>query len=124
MAWKLAFQQLWQACTTSAGYLPFNPVPKTWLNGDFKSYCLQLCEREQLTLPYEPDWHALEQAGFQRQHDVLRLQLLRHCFKRVLELWLIMDMVVYLQNHAYKVSIDTFCAHALTPRNIKIEGSR
>ncbi len=124
MVWKLAFQQLWQTLDPTADYHPLNPVPKTWLNDDFKTYCLKLCQREQLSLSHEPEWQTLEQLGFQRQHDVLRLQLLRHCFRRVLELWLVMDMAVFLQNHAYKVSIHTFCARELTPRNIKIEGRR
>jgi len=75
-----------------------------------------------LPLPTAVDWHAWESCGYKRRHDVMRLQLLRHCFKRVLELWLIMDMAVYLQERDYMVSVGVFCDKTLTPRNIMIEG--
>ncbi|MDQ6992594.1 MAG: methyltransferase [Mariprofundus sp.] len=124
MAWKLGFQQLRAALTKSSEYHAFKPVPKAWLKGDFKEYCEKLSEREQLTLPEHVDWQTWENSAHQRQHDVLRLQLLRQCFKRVLELWLIMDMAVYLEQHDYIVSVHTFCKRTITPRNIIIEGKR
>lgn len=124
MAWKLGFQQLRAELTGISDYYPFNPVPKAWLKEGFKSYCQKLCQREQLTLPAEPDWESWEAKGYARQHDVLRLQLLRQCFKRAVELWLIMDMAACLEKHAYSVNISVFCDRALTPRNIMIEGER
>ena len=122
MAWKLGFQQLREALSGSSAYQPFNPVPKAWLKEGFKDYCQKLCQREGVTLPAEVDWHEWESRGYKRQHEVMRLQLLRQCFKRVLELWLIMDMAVYLQDNGYSVSVHVFCERALTPRNIVIEG--
>ena len=122
MAWKLGFQKLRERLTGNSDYYSFRPVPKAWLQEGFKLYCQKLCEREQLPLPTAVDWHAWESCGYKRRHDVMRLQLLRHCFKRVLELWLIMDMAVYLQERDYMVSVGVFCDKTLTPRNIMIEG--
>ncbi len=122
MAWKLGFQQIWQELSGSSDYHCIKPVTKTWLKDGFKSYCQKLSQREQLPLTDDMDWDYWENRAYQRQHDVMRLQLLRQCFKRVLEVWLIMDMAVYLESHAYSVDIHQFCERSLTPRNILIEG--
>ncbi|ATX79308.1 Methyltransferase domain-containing protein [Mariprofundus aestuarium] len=122
MAWKLGFQQLWQELSGSAAYHSFTPVPKAWLKEGFKVYCQKLAEREGLTLPADLDWSEWEARAYKRQHEVMRLQLLRQCFKRVLELWLIMDMTVYLEENGYSVSVHVFCERVVTPRNIIIEG--
>ena len=123
MAWKLAFQQLRTELTGCPDYQSFKPVPKAWLKEGFQGYCQKLCEREKLILPDVLEWSQWECKGEARHHDVMRLQLLRQCFKRVLELWLIMDMAVYLQGQAYHVKVDEFCQRSLTPRNILIQGS-
>jgi len=122
MAWKLAFLQLREELTGSSDYHPFKPVPKSWLDCSFEGYCCKLAEREKLPLPDKMDWKRYEAIGGLRHFEVVRLQLLRHCFKRVLELWLIMDMAVYLQANGYSVNVHTFCDRELTPRNILIEG--
>jgi len=124
MAWKLGFQQLRASVTGNADYHAFMPVPKAWLTDGFQAYCRKLCQRENIILPDAIDWHQWEETGYQRQHDVMRLQLLRSCFKRVLEMWLIMDMAVYLEDHGYQVNVAVFCERAVTPRNIMIEGFR
>ncbi|NWF37136.1 methyltransferase [Mariprofundus sp. KV] len=122
MAWKLGFQQLWQELCGSSEYHSFKPVPKAWVHEGFKGYCQKLAQREGLSLPADVDWEKWEANGEQRQHEVMRLQLLRQCFKRVLELWLIMDMAASLEANGYKVSVHEFCNRELTPRNIIIEG--
>lgn len=124
MAWKLGFQQLWQELSGSYEYHSFKPVPKAWLNEGFNGYCQKLAQREGLSLPAEVDWDKWEAKGEKRQHEVMRLQLLRQCFKRLLELWLIMDMAAWLEKSGYNVNVHTFCERELTPRNIIIEGKR
>lgn len=122
MAWKLGFQLLRAELAGSSDYHSFRPVPTAWLQEGFQSYCRKLCEREQLMLPHEVDWHGLESRAYKRQSEVMRLQLLRHCFRRAVELWLIMDMATFLESHGYTVNVSMFCSRSLTPRNIMIEG--
>lgn len=124
MAWKLGFQQLWQKLNGNGDYHSFKPVPKVWLHEGFKGYCQKLAQREGLFLPAEVDWEKWEAKGEKRRHEVMRLQLLRQCFKRLLELWLIMDMAAWLEKSGYNVNVHTFCERELTPRNIIIEGKR
>lgn len=123
-AWKLAFQQLRHSLAGIPEHTPFKPVPKAWLNDGFEGYCRKLSYREKLSLPANTDFCYWEEQGNQRHHEVVRLQLLRHCFKRTLELWLMLDMAVHLQKHGYCVNIATFCERTLTPRNILLQGAR
>ena len=124
MAYQLGFQQLREAISGNADYISFNPVPKTWLKENFASYCKKLCAREGVPLPAKVEWERWQVRGEQRRFEVKRLQLLRQCFKRALELWLIMDMVAHFEDHGYSVNVSLFCERTLTPRNIVIEGKR
>ena len=49
---------------------------------------------------------------------MLRLQLVRLAFRRPLEVWLLMDMAVFLEQQGYTVAVGPFCAPTLTPRNL------
>lgn len=118
MAWKLAYLLFLQR--QGMGYRPLRPVDKHWLGLDFAGFCQQLAEREGDALPTDMDWDELEAAGWRRQAETMRLSLLRQGFARALELWLVLDMVVYLQQHGYQVRLGSFCARDVTPRNLLI----
>ena len=52
---------------------------------------------------------------------VTALDLVRHRFRRVLELWLVLDRAQYLLEAGYRVGVGTFCARELSPRNLLID---
>lgn len=58
--------------------------------------------------------------GMARKKVTDRVELVRHVFRRAIEVWLVLDRALYLQQHGYQVSIKTFCEKQLTPRNILI----
>ncbi|MBE0509219.1 MAG: methyltransferase [Gammaproteobacteria bacterium] len=127
MAWKLGYLAL-HGQLTGEGYKALRPIDKSWLRGDFAAFCRWLAAREGDTLPAgpdgEPDWAALEQLGWQRQRETMRLSLLRQGFRRAIELWLVHDMACYLETHGYRVRVGEFCASALSPRNLLISARR
>ena len=49
-----------------------------------------------------------------------RLSIVRHAFRRPLEIWLALDLAVRLENDGYSVSLGRFCERRLTPRNLLI----
>jgi hypothetical protein len=51
---------------------------------------------------------------------VMRLSIVRHAFRRPLEIWLVLDLACYLEQQGYSVSIGSFCDRQLTPRNLLI----
>ncbi|MGM0593967.1 MAG: methyltransferase [Pseudomonadota bacterium] len=124
MAWKLGFGLLRRDVTGDASYHPLKPIDKRWLRFDFAGFCRTLAEREGIALGEISNWRHYEQAGWQRQGETMRLSLVRHAFRRALELWLVLDLVCYLEGSGYRVRYGSFCEPALTPRNILISARR
>ncbi len=79
-----------------------------------------MAEREGDKLPAEIDWYAAEAAGWQRQRETMRLSLVRHAFRRAIELWLVLDLASFIAEQGYEVEVGSFCDRKLTPRNILI----
>jgi hypothetical protein len=120
MAWKLGYDALRREVLAIDHYQPIRPIDKAWLKLDFAGFCHALAARDDVTLSEGIAWDAYEQKGWQRQHDTQRLTQVRHAFRRALEMWLVLDMAVYLEAHGYEVKLSTFCERAVTPRNILI----
>ncbi|NTV96779.1 MAG: methyltransferase [Thiobacillus sp.] len=150
LAWKLGWVELRQAYTGEAGYKPFPPVPEAWLRGTFAEFIERMSERAGFVMPAQagiqsnlaglPPQPALEciHRGRERQNRydhyetlgqaraarMLRLQLVRLAFRRALEVWLLMDMAVFLEEHGYAVAVAPFCVPGLTPRNLLLSARR
>lgn len=118
MAWKLAFNALRSEISGDAGYYPLRPIDKSWLRMGFAGFCRALAKREGVALTSDIDWERYEALGWQRQHETMRLSLVRHAFRRAIEVWLLLDMLNYLAQHGYRVSLGRFCDSNLTPRNL------
>jgi hypothetical protein len=122
-AWKLGFIALRQSVEGGSGR-NFRPVPPAWLNGSFADFCRQLGGREGLRLPAAVDWAHWEAVGERRRDEVRRLELVRHAFRRALEVWLALDIVLGFEARGFSAQIGTFCERALTPRNLLILACR
>ena len=122
-AFKLGFAAL-RAALTGEPYRRFKPVPAAWPRSDFEIFCRRLAEREGLALPAIVDWAAWEATGWRRQDEVARDSLVRHAFRRALELWLVGDLALALQSAGFEVGLGVFCERALSPRNLLIDARR
>ncbi|MDD4881512.1 MAG: methyltransferase [Gallionellaceae bacterium] len=125
LAWKLAWVELRRHLTGEAAYTPFPPVPEAWLRGRFGEFIERMLERSHLVADLDavtPD--RFEAIGHARAARMRRLQLVRLAFRRPLEVWLLMDMAVFLERHGYTVAVGPFCEPALTPRNLLISARR
>jgi hypothetical protein len=118
-AWKLAFLE-WRAAAGVPRDRSFRPVPEAWLGLGFRGWMERLCLRESLPPPSGPDEAGLEAAGWRRQAEVRRLDLVRLAFRRPLELWLVLDQALFLERNGYRVRLGEFCERGLTPRNLLI----
>jgi hypothetical protein len=65
-----------------------------------------------------------EQAGWRRHAEVMRLSVVRHAFRRALEVWLVLDLACFLEQRGYAVELGTFCERQLTPRNLLLSALR
>jgi hypothetical protein len=125
LAWKLAWLELRKQLTGQADYRTFPPVPETWLRGDFTTFATRMAERAACEQNLDRvDLAPFEALGQLRAARMRRLQLPRLGFRRALEVWLIMDMAVYLEQNGYRVEVATFCPRELTPRNLLLSARR
>ncbi|MCB1889741.1 MAG: methyltransferase [Rhodocyclaceae bacterium] len=120
-AWKLGFKALCAGLGVPAR-ATFRPVPAGWMNERFEDFSRALALREALVLPPDVDWAHWERIGEQRRGEVRRLEVVRHAFRRPLEVWLVLDMAVALQEQGFDAQVGRFCERALTPRNLMVLG--
>ncbi|TVP91405.1 MAG: methyltransferase [Pseudomonadaceae bacterium] len=124
MAWRLGFD-LWQRDARGVDtYLPTPSRPQSALQQPFADFCQDLAQHHQLHLPPPPDWAVLERAGWERLAVVRNLELLRAVFRRPLEIWLLLDRLLWLQQSGYRVQLGQFCPESLTPRNLLLLAER
>jgi len=124
MARRLGFDLLQRQQRQTDAYLPTPSLPVAWLEKPFEQYCCDLADLKQLQLTGNPDWAALEAAGWQRLAEVRNLERVRNLFRRPLELWLVLDRALFLEEQGYNVRLGLFCDYPLTPRNLLILAER
>jgi hypothetical protein len=122
MAWKLGFDA-YRREHLPTGYKTFKPVPSAWFTSSFPEFLQRMASREGLPSP-DGSVATWERRGWQRQREVLRLSIVRQAFRRAIEVWLVLDLAVYLEKQGYSVSLGYFCERRLTPRNLLISAQR
>lgn len=122
--WRLAYQALRAALTGDNRYRPLSSVGKHWFSADFADFARWAADQHQLTLPASPDWQRYLAIGAEHAALVTRIELVRHLFRRPLELWLVLDRALYLQQHGYQVQMHAFCDYQVTPRNLLLQAIR
>ncbi|MCO7190755.1 MULTISPECIES: methyltransferase [unclassified Pseudoalteromonas] len=122
--WRLAFDALRRDVTGDTQYLSVPSVNKAIFSGSFVDFCHWAADQKQLDLPAHFDADHYLAQGRARQRITERIELVRHAFRRAIELWLVLDRVLYLEQAGYDVSLSEFCHKSLTPRNILIQATR
>lgn len=120
IAWRLGFDALQRHCRGIDAYLPLPAVKQSQLSGSFADFCQWAAAQKTVNLAANIDFDAWLEIGKQRQRLTRRIDLAAHLFRRVLELWLILDRCCFLQESGYRVSVGEFCANSVTPRNALI----
>lgn len=123
-AWRLGFDTLQRQLRGIDEYLPVPSAPPAATTPTFADFVLWAAERKQLALPAKLSLETFEIAGAQRLARVRRLNVLRHLFRRPIEMWLVLDRALYLEENGYQVDVGTFCERRVTPRNLLIRATR
>lgn len=119
--WRLGFDGLQRFLRGVDDYLPVPSHRAGLIRGDFAGFCRWAAMKKDLELPKDTDFDHWESHGERRFQEVRRHELVRHLFRRPLELWLVLDYVLFLQEQGYDVRLGTFCERQLTPRNLLID---
>ncbi|WP_404342295.1 methyltransferase [Pseudoalteromonas mariniglutinosa] len=121
--WRLGFDALRKALTNEQRYLSVPSVNKAMFSDSFSAFCLWAADKKALKLPQDIDYDYFLLKGKARKKVTERIELVRHVFRRAIEVWLVLDRALYLQQQGYQVTVSTFCEKQLTPRNILIHAN-
>ncbi len=124
VVWRLAFDELRRKLLSEEGYLPVPSVHKSIFSGSFEQFCRWAADQKGCVLPSRIDDEKWLRLGEQRYEVTSRVDLVRHVFRRALEVWLDLDRMLYLEESGYHVDWGEFCCKTLTPRNILIRAKR
>ena len=124
MAYRLGLDLLFREATGVDTYQQQGPFPKALFDGDFRIFCETVSKELNLPLPDNFDSDAAEVAGRKRALEARALSLVRACYRRPLELWLILDRAMRLLEANRRVQVGLFCDARITPRNIMIASQR
>ena len=120
----MAFDSLQRDIRNKNEYLPLPAIPRPLLKTSFKEFCDWAFTEKKLKPTNTIDYAQFEQIGLKRYEDVQQMEFVQHLFRRPLEVWLLLDKVLFLQQHGYQVEAGIFCNFALTPRNLMIRASK
>ncbi|MFZ5841830.1 MAG: methyltransferase [Pseudomonadota bacterium] len=123
-AWRLGFDALQRQLRGVDEYLNTPSLPQLVLAEGFEAVCRRIAKHKQLALPDGIDWQHYQTLGEQRYARAQKLQVVRHGFRRAIELWLVLDLALYLEQLGYAVELQQFCDRQLTPRNILLRAER
>ncbi|WP_440054422.1 methyltransferase [Pseudoalteromonas sp. T1lg65] len=124
VSWRLGFDALRKDLTGEQSYISVPSVNKAIFSTSFKEFCEWASEQKQLPLPTGIDYEKYQALGEARKRITDRIELVRHLFRRPIEMWLVLDRALYLQEAGYDVRVSTFCDKRLTPRNILIQATK
>ncbi|MDP3540323.1 MAG: methyltransferase [Azonexus sp.] len=119
IAWKLGFDA-YRRTVTGDAYRSFKPVTESWLRQSFADFLGNMNQREGLPAVGAASAGEFERLGWQRWRELMCLSIVRHAFRRPLEIWLALDLAVFLEQQGYSVDLGSFCERRLTPRNLLI----
>ena len=123
-AWRLGFDALQRELRGVDAYLPSPSRPARVLAAGFPAFCADLATHHALVLPAGIDFAAWAARGQARLARVRRLELLRHAFRRPLEVMLAADRALFLREAGYGTQLVAFCPRTLTPRNLALVARR
>ena len=122
--WRLGFDGLQRHLRGHDEYLPVPSHPARLLNEGFPAFCQWAAAKKHLELPGTLDFDHWLAFGERRLAQVRRHELVRHLFRRPLELWMVLDYAIFLEEQGYRVRLGQFCDRALTPRNLLLDAVR
>ncbi|WP_306170157.1 methyltransferase [Shewanella sp. UCD-KL12] len=120
IAWRLGFDSLQREINQSQQYLPIPSVKQSQLNQDFETFCRWAGVQKSVPIPAVLDFAHYQELGIARQRLTRRIDLVAHLFRRILEHWLLLDRICFLEAQGYHVNLSRFCSETVTPRNFLI----
>ncbi|MBR9910475.1 MAG: methyltransferase [Gammaproteobacteria bacterium] len=120
LLWRMAFDEWQRASRDRDEYLPLAAIRQSQLSGSFVDFLHWAARSKGLPPPAAAGADHWLERGARRAEQVRRIELVGQMFRRPLEVWLLLDRVLYLQECGATVNLGEFCERRLTPRNAMI----
>ena len=117
LLWRTGFDLWYREYMQLDHYTHQVSLPKHWFSGRFVDFCRHLAEQRDVCLPEGFDGKHYLHLAEAKMAKIKRVELARLAFRPVMELWLLLDRVLFMQEQGYQVDLMTFCDVKLTPRN-------
>jgi hypothetical protein len=124
VSWRLGFDLLQRELRKEDCYLSLPSIKQSLLSGTFKDFCRWACHVKNLTFNECLSLDSFESRGYERQRLNLRIEVVTHAFRQLLERWLLLDRVLFLQENGYNVALFNFCESEITPRNAMVQATK
>ena len=125
LTYRLGFDTWLRETLNADNYIPLSSVKKSQLNQGFEAFCHWAAQQKKQTFDANAEQIAHYLAiGEQRRVLLARLEAVRSCFRRAMELWLVLDRALFMHEQGYQVEVGTFCSGQLTPRNFMLRATR
>lgn len=122
--WRMAFDLVQRDIRGVDEYLSTVSLPFSSVKKGAEFVIRTLAECKSITIPPDFDFQPYLIRAEQRYAEFQRLQLVAHGFRRALELWLVLDLVLFLEEGGCEVELASFCPRDITPRNLRICATR
>ena len=123
-AFRTGFDALQRQLRGVDAYLPTPSWSGAKRPRDFAGFCAAAAAHHGLRLPAARNLPSWLELGFERDARSRRLELLRHGFRRALELYIVHDRAVSLEAAGFTVRLARFCPRQVTPRNLLLQAWR
>lgn len=117
--YRLAFDRWQRQARGQDCYLPLASAPGSLIGEDFAVFAEWAAASKGLV--FKASAALCQQLLAAADADLVRiarLELVRHLFRRPLEMLLLLDQALLLQNAGYRVSLLRFCQRRVSPRNL------
>ncbi|WBA09537.1 methyltransferase [Salinivibrio kushneri] len=124
VVYRLGFDEWQRDWQHRDQYLPLPALKKSQLNQGFNAFCRWGAAQKGLMLPADFDAGGYLGRGEARFTTLEQINVVKSAFRRAMEIWLVLDRVLFLEQHGYAVSLVQFCERELTPRNLLIHAEK
>jgi hypothetical protein len=121
MIYRLGVDLIYRHQFGDHDYKPLPSIKKSMLAngfGDFLDWAAAYHQRRIEDDIDVPTYYAQAERKF---HQMEKIALVQQQFYSLLEAWIVLDKVLFLQQKGYQVHVEQFCAKPITPRNLLIQ---
>ncbi|EKE82909.1 methyltransferase [Idiomarina xiamenensis] len=124
LLWRMAYQCWRQSASGDNQYRPLGAVRAAQLHGELSEFVAWAASQQGLSVTTPIVSEALLKLAAAKVALIRQIESVQQLFRQPLELWLLLDRVLFLQEQGYEVNLRRFCAPQLTPRNWLIQAHR